>query len=101
MYFRIAIEVILSVFAVLGLYGTVRLIMQKTLGDKRIFIAVELLADEDAECAERLIRDALEAFLLLPSDRVAVIVASELANDERILEAARKYGVECYIIEKE
>ena len=99
MYFRIAAEVVLALFAVFGLYSAVRLLVQKLFGDKRIFLAVEILTKEDARLAEGLIREALGTYFITASDRLAVIVSKELSEDAELIGIIDLYGAECYIID--
>lgn len=99
MYFRIAAEIILAVFAVIGLYASVNFFVQKFFSDKRIFLTVEILDNDDARDAEALIREALGSFLAIASARIAVMISAELADNDRLMETVEKYGVECYIIE--
>ena len=99
MYFRIAAEVVLALFAVFGLYSAVRLLAQKLFGDKRIFLAVEILTEDDARIAEGLIREALGTYYITASSRLAVIVSEKLSNDEELMDIIELYGAECYIID--
>lgn len=99
MYFRIAAEVVLALFAVFGLYSAARLTVQKLFGDKRIFLAVEILTESDARLAEGLIREALGTYYITASSRIAVIVRKELLDGEELVRIIDKYGVECYIID--
>ena len=99
MYFRIAAEVVLALFAVFGLYSAARLTVQKLFGDKRIFLAIEILTESDARLAEGLIREALGTYYITASSRIAVIVRKELLDGEELVRIIDKYGVECYIID--
>ena len=99
MYFRIAAEVVLALFAVFGLYSAVRLLIQKLFGDKRIFLTVEILTKEEARLAEALIREALGTIFITASSRLAVIVSEELSKDASLVDAVARYGAELYIID--
>ncbi len=98
MYFMIAAEVILAMFAVFGVYSAARLIMQKFFSDKRIFLAIEIKTKDDARCAEGLIKEALGIYYLSSSERIGVILARELSENAELIEAIERYGVEYYII---
>ena len=95
---RAALELILAIFAVFGLYSAVRLLMQKLFGDDRIICTIALRNKRDTEEAEMLIREAMGNFLLTSSCRVAVIVAEEFSSDQELISIFRKYGVEYYFI---
>ena len=99
MYFRLAIEIILALFSVFGIYSALRLVVQRFFGDGRIFLAVEILSAEDADRAEDTIREAFESFLLAPSGRLAVIISEELCSDEGLMDIIAEYGAECYVRE--
>jgi hypothetical protein len=94
----IAAEVILAIFAVFGVYSAARLIMQKFFSDKRIFLAIEIKTKDDVLIAEGLIKEALGIYYLTASERIAVLVAKELSEEETVLAAIERYGVEYYII---
>ncbi|MBO5416348.1 MAG: hypothetical protein J6A83_06940 [Clostridia bacterium] len=101
MYLRATVEIIAALFAVFGLYSAVRLITQKLFGSEKIFLVVEIKERADAENAYMLIREAMSAFLVTSSCRVAVIVSPELSENETLLRAVELWGVEYYIAEKE
>ena len=95
---RVALEVVLALFAVFGLYSAVVLLAQKLFGDKRIVLTVVFKEKKDTRDAETLIREAMGNFLLTSSCRVAALVAEEFSTDEELIGVFRKYGVEYYII---
>ena len=47
-----------------------------------------------------LIREAMSAFLVTSSCRVAALISSELAADAELIETLGLWGVECYIAEE-
>ena len=100
MYFRIAAEVILAIFAVFGLYSAVRIFAQKFFSDKRIFLAIEIKTEDDVLLAEGLIKEALGIYYLTSSSRIALLLPRELLDDKKFMDTVRSYGVEYYIIEK-
>ena len=98
MYFRIAAEVILAIFAVFGLYSAVRIFAQKFFSDKRIFLAIEIKTEDDVLLAEGLIKEALGIYYLLPSARIAVLASKELEKNTELVELFLQYGVEYYFV---
>ena len=100
MYLRLVLEVTAALFAVFGIYSAVRLAVQKLLGSDKIFLCVEIKNQEDAENADILVREALSAFLVTSSCRVAIIVSPELAANAEVERVIEIYGVECYIAQK-
>ncbi|MBQ7384112.1 MAG: hypothetical protein IJV72_04900 [Clostridia bacterium] len=100
MYLKIAVEMIAALLAVFGLYSAVRLLMQKLFGSEKIFLTVEIKSREDAKNADMLIREAMSAFLVTSSCRVAALISSELAADAELIETLGLWGVECYIAEE-
>ena len=101
MYFRIALEIIVAVFAVIGLYGTIRRIAQSLFGSKNILIAIEFLTQRDAESAEVLIRDALSQYIYFPSGRVIAISTDSLSADPELQRVLSTYGISLYVIQEE
>ena len=99
MYFRIAVEVVLAIFSVFGVYSAARLVVQKFFSDKRIFLAIEIGTD-DVLHAEGLIKEALGIYYLTSSSRIVLLLPRELYDNESIMETAKEYGVEYYIVEK-
>ena len=95
----IAFDILVAVFAVLGIYGTVKWLTGRIFGFENTVLAVEILTQRDAESADVLIRDALFGVLSLSSKRVVVLVARSLSEDPHLVEARKKYGVSCYVIE--
>ena len=101
MYFKLAIEILVAFFAVIGFYDIVRWIAQRLFGSKNSIIAVKILTQRDAESAEVLIRDALFGYLSLPSGTVIVLTTPELVSTPELCRALSFYGVSCFVIEDE
>ena len=99
MYLRLALEITAALFAVFGLYSAVRLMAQKLFGSDKIFLCVEIKSREDAENADILVREALSAFLVTSSCRVAILVPQALADNEDIRRVVDIYGVERYVVD--
>ncbi len=99
MYLRIVIEILIAFFAMLGLYGSIRWIIQRLFGSRNILIAIEILTQRDAELAEVLIRDALSQYLFLPSGRIFVLTVPEICEHPDLCGALERYGVSCYVIQ--
>ena len=97
-YVIVFLELLVAVFAIIGLYRVICWIAQKLFGSKHILVAIEILTQRDAESAEVLIRDALCQYIQLPSGRLAVLTLPELAEEPELRRAIRAYGLECYVI---
>ncbi len=100
MYLKLAVDIIAALFAVFGIYSAVRLMAQKLFGSDKIFLCVEIKSAKEAENADILVREALSAFLMTSSCRVAMLVPTELVGNEDILRAIDVYGVECYTVDE-
>ena len=100
MYVRVAIEVIVALFAVFGFYSAVKLLAQRIFSSENIILAVEIKTDEDVLNAEMLIREALGSFLLTSSSSIAVLVYEGLCSAE-LISVVEKYGVQMYIVDSE
>ena len=97
-YVKLFLEILVAIFAVMGLYHLICGIAQKLFGSKKLLVAIEILTQRDAESAEVLIRDALFQYIRLPSERLAVLTLPELAEHPALQRAIQTYGVECYVI---
>jgi len=100
MYFRVAVEVILAMFSVFGVYSAARLVIQKFFSDKRIILAIEIRTGDDVLFAEGLIKEALGIYYLTSSSRVVLLLSEELLDNEELMNTVKKYGVEYCITEK-
>ncbi len=100
LYFRTAMEILVAIFAVIGLYVTVCFCCGKLFGSKNLFVVIEILTQREAESAEVLIRDALSHYMSLPSVRWAVLTTAELADYPALTRAIERYGLTCYILEQ-
>ncbi|MGM9682970.1 MAG: hypothetical protein ACI3XQ_05165 [Eubacteriales bacterium] len=98
MYLKTALEIIISLLAVFGLYSLVRLTVQKIFSPANYILTIEILTPEDASNADLLIRSALTQFLAVGRGRVAVMVSSDFADDGTLMDTIDKYGVDCYIV---
>ncbi len=101
LYFRTAMEILVAMFAVLGLYVAVRWCCGKLFGPNNLTVVIEILTQREAESAEVLIRDALSQYLSLPSVRWAVMTLPELADHPTLIRAMETYGLTCYVMEQE
>ena len=97
-YVIVFLELLVAVFAIIGLYRVICWIAQKLFGSKHILVAIEILTQRDAESAEVLIRRALCQYFLLGSGRIAILVSEEFASDEVLLGLCKKYGVELILV---
>ena len=95
---KTALEVIVAFFCVIGIYSLWRFITQRLIGEKNIVIAVEIFTLDDAEKSELLIREALDVFLALRSQKIIVFTSTELAQNERLTLAVEKYGTQLYVV---
>ena len=99
LYIRIALELIVAIFAVLGLYVTVRWCCGRLFGTKNLLITIEILTQREAETAEELIRDALSQYLSMPWVRWAILTLPELAEHPCLMRAVETYGLTCFVME--
>lgn len=97
MYLKTALEVIVAFFCIIGIYSSWRMISQRIFGDKNIIIAVEIYSDADADKADVLLREALDLYLALPSERIVVLTEPDLLSNENLIGAAKEYGVSIYV----
>ena len=100
-YVIVFLELLVAVFAIIGLYRVICWIAQKLFGSKHILVAIEILTQRDAESAEVLIRDALFRCLSLPSGRIVVLTVEALREHPVLKRMVRTYGVDCYVIPME
>ena len=100
-YLKIAMEVTMALFAVIGVYSAARMLAMRLFGSRRLILAVELCDESAMAEAEEAIRDALAQFLLVPSGRVCVLTLPAFCEDERLVLLARKYGVPVYVLAQE
>ena len=99
-YVGLAMEILVAILAVLGLYVLIRWCCGKLFGPKNLVITVEILTQREAESAEVLIRDALSQYLSLPWVRWAVLTVPELADHPALNLAMERYGLTCYVMEQ-
>ena len=97
MYLKTALEVIVAFFCIIGIYSSWRMISQRIFGDKNIIIAVEIYSDTDADKTDMLLREALDVYLALPSEKIVVLTLSDLLSNENLINAAEEYGVSIYV----
>ena len=99
-YLRTALEVMMALFAVIGVYCMARLLSQRICGSRRLVLAVEIMNEQAVGEAEQAVRDALAQFLLVPSGRICVLTTSALAEDARLRAVAARYGVAICVIKE-
>ena len=99
-YLRTALEVMMALFAVIGVYCMARLLAQRLFGSRRLLLAVEILNEQALPESEEAIRDALSQFLLVPSGRICVLTTSALAEDAHLRALVAKYGVSLFVLEE-
>ncbi len=100
-YFRIAMEILVAIFAIFGLYTSVCLCCGKLFGPRNLVVTIQILTQREAESAEVLIRDALSHYMSLPSTGWAVLTSAELADHPALTRAIETYGLTCYVLERE
>ena len=100
LYFRTAMEILVAILAILGLYTVICQCCGRLFGPGNLCVTIEILTQRDAASADVLIRDALSHYLGLPAARWAVLTTAELAEDPVLMDAARRYGLTCYVLEQ-
>ena len=98
---QIAIELVIAIFALLGLYGSIAWLARRWFGARNTMLAIEILTQRDAESAEVLIRDALFGVLGYPSGRIIVLTLPQWETHPILNQALKDYGISCYVIEPE
>ena len=99
-YLRTALEVMMALFAVIGVYCMARLLAQRLFGSRRLVLAVEIVTEQALGEAEEAIRDALAQFLLVPSGRICVLTTATLAENMQLRALVAKYGVSLCLLEE-
>ena len=96
----IFIEIVICVFALVGIYSMIAWLARRLFGSRRTVIAIEILTQRDVEAAEVLIRDALFSALGVPSGRIVVLTRRELWENENFRTMLARYGVSSYWVEE-
>ncbi len=99
MYLRLILEIVVSFFAVIGVYETAYRILRKLFGPRDLVIAIQIMTQHNAESVEELIREALFGYLSLPSASVAVWTLPQFAEHPALTAALERYGISCYVLE--
>ena len=100
LYLKVAIEILVAMLAVLGLYVAIRWCVGRLFGPKNLIISIEILTQREAESAEELIRDALSQYLSMPWVRWAVLTTPRLAGHPTLERVLETYGLSCYVLEE-
>lgn len=93
-YLKTVIEVIMALFAVIGIYSLSRLLSQKYFGSLALAVAVDLSAVEDPRDAERAIREGMAQFLLAPSGRIVILMPEQWKDDTALQAILSRYALE-------
>lgn len=98
---QVAVEVLIAMLAVVGLYSLWRLFADRIFGTDRLMLTVEILTEKDAKRAESLVREAMMHVLWLRSGRLSVLTTAELAEHPSVQAVIKAYGVSCRILREE
>jgi len=101
MLLRIFLGMLITVWAVMGLYTFIRMLMVRLCADDRIFTVIELHDKSDMRMAESLIREALTDPLICRKSRMALLIPRKLLKDESLDELCIRYGIEIFLMEEE
>ena len=94
-------EIVLSLFAVFGVYAAVRLLVIKFLTPAMFAVAVEICEEIDAHEAKAIYFLAKEQFFLCGTGRVIVLLDKRLANADELSRVFVALGGECYLVGNE
>ena len=97
-YLKTALEIIVAFFAVIGLYFSVRILLQKFFCTRKLVLTLEILTEADARDSEMLIREALSGFWLISSGRLLVVTTPALQDHPVLSEMIVRYGLEYYTL---
>ena len=100
MLLRIFLGMLITVWAVMGLYTFIRMLMARLWADDRIFTVIELHDKSDMRMAESLIREVLTDPLVCRKSRMALLIPRELSRNESLDELCARYGVEIFLMEE-
>ena len=101
MLLRIFLGMLITVWAVMGLYTFIRMLLARLWADDRIFTVIELRNMRDMRMAEGLIREALTDPLVCRKSRLALLISRDLIENESVDELCARYGVEIFVMEEE
>ena len=91
-------EIVISLFAVFGLYAAVRFFCACALAPKELVVSLELSCSVSAEEAAFLFCRAREYTLLPRQGRIVVIVHEDVEDAEAVAAHFIKLGAVCYIV---
>jgi predicted ferric reductase len=100
MYLYAIGQIIVALFAVVGIYFVFKVLIQGVFKEKNYIFGIEILTQRDAESAEVLIRSALCQYFIFSGGRYALLTTEEIATNEEIQRLVLKYGLEIFIIKK-
>ena len=101
MIVRTVLQILMALLAIYGLYCLLDTVAKYLAGRDRIFLAVELRDERDAEHIESLLCEALMRTAFRCAPRIAVLIPERLSRDERIALAVKRYGGECLVYREE
>ena len=93
-YLLTGLEVIMAMFAVIGVYSLSRVISQKCFGSRELILAVTLFDEDALSKAQDLIEEALSQFLLVPSGKIVILTTEAGKENPVLLRVAEQHGVE-------
>lgn len=97
MYLKIFLELLIALWAVMGLYTVFRILLVHLCREERIFTVIELRSEADVRQAQELIRDVLTDVLMCRKQRIALLIPRELERNEEIGRLITRYGLECLV----
>jgi len=93
-------EIVISLFAVFGLYAAVRFFCTLLLAPKSLVVALEVEGPVGSEEAALLLCRAREC-AIAPRYRMVVLISEELESREEVKAHFERLGATCYTVKKQ
>ena len=97
---KIFVGIFVAVLAVIGFYSVLRCLAERWLSSGCVVLSILVRGEEDIVCLEATVVEHIYGALGTRSQRLAMLLAEEVADDPRVLEVARKYGADKYIVSR-
>lgn len=92
-------EIVLSLFAVFGVYAAVRLLFTAIFMPAEYGVAIEITEEIDEKTAEMLLESARDGFWFPGNGRVVVLMESDLPGAMALYEFFEERNAVCYLTE--
>ena len=97
---KIFVAIIGAVLSVIGFYSVLRAFAERFFASESIRLSIFVQSEKDMRDIESAVVESIGGAIRMRSQRLAILLSEEYADDVHVIEIAQKYVADRYVIKR-